>query len=214
MPLRRTDCALRSRISHSGMLAAVLVMMMGCSDDDTVSPPDVEDPRKTIATAMEELRAAYVARDIDRYAKLFDSNFVFVFDPADVQENQDLPPSWGGQTELDAARNLFQASLVDRIQVDFTVGTPVEPQPQDVGTREFPEGTRKVLATRVSLDVDTRDPAGGENIIYRCDGDQAVFFLYPDTLEVVDGVPVWKIFEWRDKRIGALPTIGTSWGLI
>jgi hypothetical protein len=72
----------------------------------------------------------------------------------------------------------------------------------------------KVIATDVSLSVDVRDPAGVENIRYRVDGDDAIFFLYPDQNEIVDGVPVWKIVEWRDKTIGAPFVELKSWGSV
>ena len=204
-----------ARFPGVGVALAGLMLSIGCSDDETITPPDpVEDPRKSIAGALQELKVAYEARDLDRYSALFNSDFVFVFDPTDVLENPDLPQNWDWSAEHNATRNMFEADLVERIQVDFIVGTPALPDTHDVGTREFPEGTMKVLVTEVELSVDSRDPAGGENIIYRCNGDQAMFFLYPDTLEVVDGVPAWKIFEWRDRRIEAVPTIGVTWGRI
>lgn len=197
-----------------GIAVTTLVLVVGCSDDETITPPDVEDPRKTIATTMQELLAAYEARDIGRYSALFDSDFVFVFDPTDVVTDPDIPESWDWTAELAATSNMFESDRVEEVQVDFVIGNPVTADTADVGMREFPEGTMKVIATAVELSVDNRDPFGGENIIWRVAGDQAIFFLYPDSLEIVDGVPVWKIFEWRDKKIGPAPTIETTWGQI
>jgi hypothetical protein len=206
------------RLHRSATATAFLVLILfsyGCSDDDdTVTPPPPEDPRKTIAGTLQELIDAYEARDVDRYAALFDQDsFLFVFDPIEVNDpDTDLPPSWGWEDEESANRNLFQAQLVERIQVYFVVGSPEPATKQDVEERAFPEGTMKVIATNVSLIVDTRDPAGSENIRYHVDGDNAIFFLYPDQNEVVDGVPVWKIVEWRDKTIGAPFVELKSWG--
>ena len=197
-----------------GIAAAMMIAGAGCSDDDKVTPPTPEDPRKTIAGVMQELIDAYEARDIARYAALFDdSSFVFVFDPTDVQGDPDIPPNWDWNEERNATTNMFGANLVQRIQLDYVVGTPVLADTLDEGIRPFPEGTMKAIVTNVELSVDTRDPAGGENIIYKVAGDQAIFFLWQDPQEIVDGVPVWKIIEWRDKRIGPAPFVElNSWG--
>lgn len=196
-----------------GIAAAVMIAGAGCSDDEKITPPTPEDPRKTIAGVMQELIDAYQARDIARYAALFHDDFVFVFDPQDVLDDPDIPPSWDWSEERDATTNMFGAALVERIQVNYAVGTPVLADTLDEGIRPFPEGTMKVIVTSVALAVDTRDPTGGENIIYRVTGDQAIFFLFQDPEEVVDGVPVWKIIEWRDKKIGPTPFVELkSWG--
>lgn len=209
----------RSRVYRlsvrTALFAAVALSAPGCSDDDNITTPTPEDPRKTIAGVMRELIDAYEAQDIDRYSALFDqANFMFVFDPVDVQEDPDIPPNWDWPEEHNSSRNLFEAELVERIQVDYVPGAPVAVTEPDMGERPFPEGTMKVTVSDVSLDIDTRDPAGGENIVYRVSGDQAIFFVYPDSVEIVDGVPVWKIFEWRDKKVGAFATSETSWGQI
>ena len=198
-----------------GVAAAMMIAGAGCSDDDKVTPPTPENPRKSIAGVMQELIDAYQARDIARYAALFDdSSFVFVFDPTDVQGDPDIPPNWDWNEERNATTNMFGANLVQRIQLDYVVGTPVLADTLDEGIRPFPEGTMKVIVTNVELSVDTRDPAGGENIIYRVGGVQETFFLYPDSLETVDGVPAWKIFEWRERKVGPIPTIDTTWGAV
>lgn len=194
-------------------MAAGLVFTSACSDDDKVSTPTPEDPRKTIAGVMQELIDAYEARDIDRYSALFDqANFMFVFDPVDAQEDPDIPPNWDWPEEQNSTTNMFEAQLVEQIRVGYVPGAPVAVTDPDIGERPFPEETMKVIVTEVSLSVDTRDPSGGENIVYRVSGDQAIFFVYPDSGEIVDGVPVWKIFEWRDKKIGAFAVELKSWG--
>lgn len=199
-----------------GVAVAMMIAGVGCSDDEKITPPDTprEDPRKTIAGVMQELIDAYEARDIARYSALFlHSQFVFLFDPVDVQENPDIPPSWDWSEESSSARNLFEADLVERIELRFLMSDPVLADSLDEVFFPFPEGTMKVLVTDVKLAVDTRDPTGGENIVYRVDGDQAIFFLCQDPEEIVDGVPVWKIIEWRDKRIGPVPFVELkSWG--
>jgi hypothetical protein len=211
----RTRSRLHRLSAATALLVAIVLSAPGCSDDEKITPPTPEDPRKTIPGVLQELLAAYTAGDIHRYATLFDqADFMFVFDPMDVQNDQDIPPTWTWPEELNSATNLFEAELVESIQVSYVVGTPVLPSKEDAGQRPFPEGTVKVIASAVRVGIDTRDPLGGENIIYMVTGDQATFFLRPDTTEIVDGVPVWKIFEWRDKRLGSLATIESTWGLI
>lgn len=212
-PMPSTTKRLRSPATTIAFMA--LMALSGCSDDDdTVRPPAREDPRKTIAGAMQELIDAYEARDIDRYSALFDQDsFVFVFDPIEVNDPYtDLPSNWNWIEEQSANRNMFQAPTVERIQLTFILGTP-EPATEQDAEEPFPQGTMKVQVSEVNLLVDTRDPAGGENLRYIADGDHAIFFLYPDQNEIVDGVPIWKIFEWHDLTIGApAPTIENSWG--
>jgi hypothetical protein len=194
---------------------ALMLSLSGCSDDDdTVRPPAREDPRKTIAGVMQELIDAYEERDIDRYEALFDQeHFLFVFDPYDVNDpDTDIPPNWDWVEEQSANRNMFQSQIVERIELNFVLGTPEPATEQDAEDRPFPEGTMKVSVSEIHLLVDTRNPAGGENILYIADGDHAIFFLLPDQNEI-DGVPVWRIFEWRDLTIPA-PVIENSWGEI
>jgi hypothetical protein len=129
----------------TALLAAVTLGALGCSDDKRPTPPTPEDPRKTIPGVMQELTDAYEARDIDRYTKLFDTDsFMFVFDSLDVLENPNIPPNWEWSEEHRSAENMFEDSLLARIQLDFTVETPVSPAKNDVGHRPFPEGTMKV----------------------------------------------------------------------
>ncbi len=127
---------------------------------------------------------------------------MFVFDPIDVNDpNSEIPESWFWPEEESATRKMFEDDLVERIELSFVDGTPTNPSESDREDRPFPEGTKKVIVTAVNLLVDVRqDP---DNLRYVVDGDNAWFFLVQDTTEVQDGLPVWKIFEWRDKTIGA-----------
>ncbi|MCA9728985.1 MAG: hypothetical protein R3E12_13630 [Candidatus Eisenbacteria bacterium] len=189
--------------------------LSGCSGDDKSTAPIPEDPRKTIDGLFQELKDAYEARDITRYGRLFDQeNFVFVFDERDVAENPGIPTSWDWSLEEVASRNMFQSDLVVGIASEFEVEDPVAATTQDERDRSFPAGTVKVAIADVSLAVENRDPFGGENLFYRVTGDGAFFFLYPDSSEIVDDVPVWKIFEWRDDRLFFFPTELKSWGAI
>lgn len=208
-----TISAIRSQL----LLAAGLMLFAGCSDgDETVTPSPPEDPRKTIAGVMQELIAAYEARDLARYEALFDQeHFLFVFDPYDVSNpDTQIPPNWDWVGERTAHLNMFQDQFVQRIEVDFVVGTPEPAAKQDVGERAFPEGTMKVILSEVNLNIEVSDPGGSESLHYIVEDGQATFFLYPDHDEVIDDVPAWKIFEWRDRFNHPTPTQDASWGQV
>jgi hypothetical protein len=211
------------------LLLGAVLLLDGCSEDKkAATAPVPEDPRKTIAGVMQEIIDSYEARSITRYSALFDQDdFMFVFDVQDVYDQPDIPPNWDWPDELVSNRNMFASPLVERIQLDFVVGAPVAVVKEDIGERPFPEGTMKVAVSEVDFTVDTQDPDGGENLLIKVAGDRAHFFLFPDSNEVVDGIPVWKIFEWRDERIGrgrdggpplstrgAHGSIESSWGTI
>lgn len=191
-------------------IVAMLALIPGC-----LFSPDKQEPknpgdgdyqlRTTIGGVMNNLLVSYRKRDIDRYLELFHPAFNFVFDPQDVIDDPDIPPSWDYNEERSSTRNMFEAELVERITIDFVPGPALDAGEADQGNWPLPSGTKKVIVTAVELNVDTRDPLGGENIIYRVNGDQAIFFLVQDSTETQEGLPVWKIFEWRDVKIGPRP---------
>lgn len=192
-----------------GVIAALMLVAPGClfSPDPKPPEPPVSQymPRTTISGVLNNLQVAYENRDLQRYKELFDlDEFMFVFDPIDVNDpDTDIPESWFWPEEETATRNMFEDDLVERIELSFVQGTPANPSESDEEDRPFPEGTKKVIVTEVNLLVDVRqDP---ENVRYEVRGDNAWFFLVQDTTEVQDGLPVWKIFEWRDKTIGSRP---------
>jgi hypothetical protein len=206
--------------STSIRIVIAATLWAGCSDDDKPVGPAAEDPRTTIDGVMRELIEAYRTRDFDRYAALFDQNdFRFVFDTTAVAENPGLPVDWGWPGERQATIGLFTSPLVERIELGFLSDDPVPATAHDIDDRPFPSTTMKVTLRAVSRFVETKDPNGGEIIIYQVDGDQADFFIYSDSTDLVDGLPLWKIFEWHDRRVGGrprsdLPPIEVTWGSI
>jgi hypothetical protein len=161
-------------------------------------------PRTTPRGVVRALTGFYRSREIWWYSVLFDrEEFLFVFDERDVQENPDIPVSWRWPEERAAHSNMFDRDLVKRVQLDFALGTPVSAGEADIGGRPFPEGTMKVPVSDVRLVVEIRDPAEGHPLVHALTGGRAEFFVYRDRTETWGGVPVWKIFEWRDGRAGA-----------
>jgi len=166
----------------------------GGDDVEVVEPINAEN-------VLDLLIDSYVAKEIDRYSGLFDTvQYTFRFDRTDVENDPDLDPSWGWPEELTSTKNMFESELVLGITLDFVKGDTEFARESDG------EGVslewRKVICTEIELEIDTIDPDGGENIIYKVAGDRAMYFFetYPE--ELIDGQPRWRIVEWRDIRVG------------
>lgn len=205
------------RIPEAVSIAASVaaIVLSGCSEDPT--KPSVEDPRKSVEGVMQALIDAIEGREMERYASLFHSKeFRFVFDRGDVIGNRELPPYWEWTEETAAIGALFRSPYIDRVSLDFVIESSVPATPDDEDRRAFPEGTIKVTVTDVDLVIEMRDPDGGEDIRFITDRDAGEYFLAPDSTEIVDGVAVWKILEWRDKNVRVLSqmVIDASWGTI
>ncbi len=195
-----------------GLLALLLaVASTGClfSPDKSKPTEDGEAqylPQTSEANVLENLITSYVEKELLEYEKLFDHNvFEFVFDPLDVQEDQDLPPFWLWDEERESTKNMFESELVLEIRLEYIPGTAVAVDEGD----DVPDLTwTKVEVTNVELEVETRDPLGGENIIYKVSGDRAIYFFKSYDDELVDGQPTVRIVEWRDQRTGLFARLG------
>lgn len=184
---------------------------VGCVDDDdaTTDPPCGDFAQPTLEQPLLELRRAYRDNDLDLYATSLDDDFHFVFDPQDVVETPGMPVEWSLSDELRSTRNMFEDSLVERTQVDFVIHDPAMATLADAYLHPFPPGTMKVTLQETEIRIDARDPEGGENIVYAVSGGIATVFLAPDSTEMICELPVWRIVEWRDRRIGNF-----SWGQV
>ena len=102
------------------VVIALVAITPGClfSPDKGKPKDDTDVPRTTIAGVLTNLVNAYKDRDLDRYKVLFDQdNFMFVFDPVDVQDDPDIPPNWDWPEEENSTRNMFEAELVERVVI-------------------------------------------------------------------------------------------------
>ncbi len=210
----------RTWIRWQSALLGLAVLSMtgafGCSDDDnTVAEPQPNPylAQVTPENVLRNLITAYVEEDLDEYEKLFDHDlFEFVFDPLDVQEDQDLPPFWLWDEERESAKNMFDSNLVLDIRLEYVPGMAVQVDEGD----DVPDlSWMKVEVTNIELEIETKDPLGGENIIYKVSGDRGVFFFREYPNETVGGLPLVRIVEWRDQRTAfRLPSVENSWGNI
>ncbi|MEZ4650792.1 MAG: hypothetical protein R3E97_18820 [Candidatus Eisenbacteria bacterium] len=206
------------RIATLGL--PILVGLLAISTAGCLFSPDTKDPKPTRsdykpqtspANVLANLIMAYNRRNVDEYAKLFDTTeFTFRFDPVDLEgENNDLPEFWGWPVEFEVTKNMFESDEVFRIALEFDNG-PVQDVSEEDG-EQVDLSWKKMTVTSVHLEVEANNPADPtDNVVFLVQGDRALFFFkeYPtDLIEDENGNlnPRWRITEWRDIRIDARP---------
>lgn len=166
----------------------------GCGGDPSKPKPPESTylPQSSPATVIENLKQAYVSRDLEEYRKLFCPDFLFALCRRDWLNPDGSSVTWPLTTELAAATNLFQSESLSEIKLSFVQDPPVP----------F-EGTQKVIIRRLYLTVITRREDGSSFTI-RVPGGENTFYLreFPDEL-ARDGRPVWRIVRWADDLIEA-----------
>lgn len=203
-----------SRHAHTLRLASLLVVTLllvpaflpGCDDDKVANPPPAGYAAATSPSlCLANLRDAYEEQKGDEYARLFDDDFVFVFNPDDVSDPENpTPATWGLASELQSARNLFADSTVERIDLSWNVGDST------AWSEVSPDGL-KVRLDGVYLTVSTRNEQG-EPLYLVVQGAVQWFYFVPDP-STGGGTRVWKVREWEDSPIGG-KVEENSWGSI
>jgi hypothetical protein len=184
-------------------LPLALGFLVGCpwSPAPGIKTPD---PRTKIlaqssaVNVLANLKTAYEAKNIEEYLKLFSSDFIFVFNPADADNpTNPTPPQWGLAQESTSTTNMFSDDRVDTITLDFQEN-PVEPDSVEHGA-----GTWKMRVYEAFLQVNTRNE-NNELLTYQVPGTTQMFYFreVPGVL-ATDGKPTWYIFRWEDQPIGA-----------
>ncbi|MCA9754334.1 MAG: hypothetical protein KDA27_00920 [Candidatus Eisenbacteria bacterium] len=205
------------RIATLGLPALVgllAVSTAGCLFSPDTKPPKTETsdylPQTSPANVLDNLVKAYNLKNVEEYAKLFDSTeFTFRFDPIDLQNDTDLPEFWDWTVEYDVTKNMFESDDVRRIELEFQKG-PVLPVTEDDG-EQVDLTWKKMTVTGVHLEVETNNPADPTDpVIFLVSGDRAKFFFkeYPtELIEDEDGNlnPKWRITEWSDIRVEGRP---------
>jgi len=80
-------------------------------------------PRILPPICLENLKIAYVNRDLSGYEALFSADFLFIFSPADVLNPINPTPSqWGVAEEDSSAARMFRSPLVDKVELDVSTG--------------------------------------------------------------------------------------------
>jgi hypothetical protein len=202
------------RLVSMTMLTAILALSMtttGCKDEKKITVPIVNPyaAQSSAVNVLANLKTAYEARNIEEYLKLFSSDFIFVFNPADVNHPTDpTPPQWGLAQERTSTNNMFSDHRVDTITLEFQE-KPLEPDSAAHGA-----GTWKMKVYEAFLQVNTRNEQD-ELLTYQVPGTTQMFYFreVPEVL-ASDGKPTWYIYLWQDEPIGVRKTVEWNWGAI
>jgi hypothetical protein len=182
----------RRHLATLAILLLTFVLAAGCNEestrpqDDELVLPTLTSPENVIS-AMQILYNDKTHGDSDRlagYASLFDSAFVFHFQPADV--NIGLPASWNLDAELDAHAAIFGAQAARNIyslELRVIHDPAEELTPAEIGREDWQE----IFATNVYLRV-MFNPQDGLEV----NGGQAEFKFPP----AKNGQ--FKIGDWAD----------------
>ncbi len=192
------------------LLALAGLGVCGCNAPTKTNkePPPPQLDLSSPAATLAELRAAYVARDSVKYAKLFEDDFVFHFSPADLIGDSPLPfATWPLSDERHSASHMFGDSLVDKIALTFSVGDTIP-------AGDVVPGSYEVVVDQVHLSVFvTRDGVPWE---LRVNNSDAKFYFRRSVGE--DGRQIWRIVRWDDQPIGLLTArplvMENTWGKI
>jgi len=186
-----------------------LALLTGCPwDPDKVNgPPIVEDrylEQSNPRNILQNLQTAYQNKNPDEYEKLLSLDFVFVFNPADVNDpHNPTPPEWPRADEVRSTKNMFQSELVDDITLDWG-GEPGAAESAADIFPSFPE-CQKVTVDQVNLRVETRK-VDGEVWIYVVAGQRHVFYFKEgrgtEAYTYAANRKRWHLFHWEDNPIG------------
>jgi hypothetical protein len=190
----------------------VVFFLASCGDDDPSRPdPPPEQPLQ--ATSPREvadlLIIAINGKNIERYDSLLTRDFVFYFQPVDTPDDTlGLPESWSFEDEIQAVSNLFAATDVEDIRLDWR---PTSPEPSDLA------GADTLLVIR-NVFLEVAWWLSSEEIVFlQMSGD---FWLHmrraPWTTG--EGEAVWKVAIWEERaQLNSMPGQAverTTWGAI
>lgn len=188
--------------------AICLTMLTGCPWDpptkiDPIIVPDEYLPQTDPDGILANLKMAYTKENYDQYAKLFSQDYIFVFNPADVNGDDPTPVQWARQPELDAAKNMFDDEKVTQITLTWNPGTPESAADKFPA---FPECLR-VRVDDITLRVETRPPDLAEPLIYLVQGAYHYFYFKEGKgaeagVDPTNSLPIWYLFQWEDSPIG------------
>lgn len=180
-------------------LAAVMLLgLSGCPfspEKDKLPPAPVPSdylPQSSAVNVLENLKTSYVKREYLEYENLFAPDYIFVFNPADVDDPiNPTPQQWARADEMDSARNLFSNDRVEQITLNWSPGQL---------TADDTYGW-KIRVDDVLLDVQTRNELN-EVWILQVKGATHVFYFREESTQASDGKALWNCTRWEDSPIG------------
>jgi hypothetical protein len=207
----------RLAVTAGSLLGAALALVhSGCADKNRLTPPPEVSPyleQSSAENILKNLRTAYENQAFAEYAKLFSTDYIFVFNPVDVQDpTNPTPAQWPRADEMQAARHLFDDPRVELITLDWS-------------PRALQADSSYGWKARVdvfNLNVYTRND-NSELWIYQVRGSWQVFYFREEDLTLPSGRKKWTCARWEDtppplaretRTPGAPPPEVTTWGNI
>lgn len=181
-----------------------------CSDEEDCinCPPVVPDfvPQTSPEAVVANLVEAYRKRNIEEYSRLLAPEFIFKFQPVDVQHVG--AEFWTRDQDTTGTDALFGTPLVSQITLVVTHGSAT--LTEEIG---FPPGTMTIRLDTVQLEVDQTD-----GITWLVRDIQDMFFRAGNQ-DNGENPDFWFLLEWRDvpTRLasqGAPTGGGATWGFI
>lgn len=121
-------------------LAAATLTFTGCLFSPPEEQPPVPAPEMTNpANVLKNIEVAYNQRLIENYKEALSTNFVFYFDPDDVEQHPpgkpeyEIPESWTYTEDWRATRNMFQKAY--SISLTIPTARVGEPEPSETTFR-------------------------------------------------------------------------------
>ena len=173
--------------------ALFLCALVPAACDDTVVDPgergtylEPTSPENLIANLME----SYDRKEIEEYAKLLAPEFIFKFQPADLDLIED--EFWTRGQDSTGTAGLFGSPVVGDIRINLVHG-PAEATDE----LSFDPGVMLVRINPTQLEV---DQIGGskKGITYQVDGDIQDMFFRQGKAELGENPAHWFLVEWRD----------------
>jgi hypothetical protein len=188
---------MKARLLVISAVVLCALLFVSCKDDPArVRIPPVESNWPDLTQKddiFEYLDLVYEEMDIDRFPKLLDDDFIFVFSQADFNRGT-TPEQWGRNEELASARNMFTSyahptyGAITSIDLDIApeglwIEVPKTEPPYDGET-----WYQKTAEYRIIMETTSQ---------YTLQGNEKKA-LFTVRLVEVDGVDIYRIVQWSD----------------
>lgn len=199
-------------------IAALGALLLAACEDTAAPPPPPDPPAPQVREdVLAQVERSYNDRNIVRYEKVLDSDFVFLLSDGDVHNG--LPVQWDRATELSATTKLFSKSqttlpLVKSIVLDVQFESGVAWAP--VVPASAPAETWYTTTVFYSFQITVDAPGAGDVTLMPGVNASAQFTVRNTATEEE---PRWQLVEMRDLGAGVLArrTLGTeqvTWGSV
>jgi hypothetical protein len=178
---------------RGSILLAALCLCLSCTTG-TDGEEGVPHDQSSVLGTLLLFEDVWNSGDVDTYESLLDEDFLFYFDPMDVEYG--LPESWDYEAEIQAFTNLFEAVGDENVDVTLDLTEVTEPE-EGVDTyrvEEIPYEVRVLVHTEYG------------DILYPAYADLDV-----ELTKVDDG---WVITRWWDRVSYRLLAMEVTWGEI